>query len=58
MDNNKPIEVKVIKRKPNLVDIELLPGSRRVEVPTRLFDKRRDMGIYKVLNEADDASVI
>ncbi len=54
----KPIEINIIKRKPNLVDIELLPGSRRVRVPTRVFDKRRKLGIYRVMNEADEAPLI
>ena len=54
----QPIEIMIIKRKPNLVDIELLPGKRRMEVPTRVFDKRRRMGMYKVMNAADEAPLI
>ena len=56
--DRKPIEIKIIKRKPNLVDIELLPGNRRVEVPTRVFDKRRKMGMYEVVNSADESALI
>ena len=53
---NIPIEV--LKESSSLVKIKLLSNGRVIDVPSRVFEKRVDVGLYEIQNSKELPTVI
>ena len=54
----KPMEVKIRRYQPHVVELELVDDGRRVEFPNKFFHKRMNMGLLKVVEGNEHLTIL